>query len=182
MNILKILDDCGDTSTIEDWGELDDGLNPVDNQVYVKEGSHSMALGIDADLSELDRARWVNVHVDGDLTAYQHEWLYVWIYFPTLDYLATGTAALFTIGSGAADRAYFNIPLNTLSVGWNLLKFDLDNPSGVTGSPNWAAIDYKYLMIYEAEENINDFTIYVDSLMFVHRENVLSNILKDVLD
>jgi len=178
--ILKILDDCGDTSTITDWGELDDGLNPVDNQVYVKQGNHSMALGIDASLSGEDRARWVNTDDKGDLSNYQHDWIYMWVYFPTLDYMiSSGNAIIYTIGSDVSNRVYFYVDISDLNVGWNLLKFDLDNPDGTSGNPNWGAIDYQYFIFYEKAGNTNDFTIYVDSIMFV-RPTPGAGTLKDI--
>lgn len=166
--ILEVLDDCGDTSTIIDWVEGADGLNPADNQVYVEQGSHSMALGIDADLHANEYGAWTNSQSQGDLSAYQNDWVYFWIYFSTLDYLRTPLHALsFYIGNGLADYYQFRWSKTDLAIGWNLCKGDFDNPFGISGTTDWSDIDYLRLVIFEVGGNTNDFTAYVDSIMFV---------------
>lgn len=166
--ILKILDDCGDTSNIEDWLEVLDGLNPVDETTLVKQGSHAMALGIDADKDAADSGKWENPQNQGDLSGYQHDWVYFWVYLPTLDYLDPGAFCLvYNIGSDVSNRLAFYFTKASLSVGWNLVKCDLDNPSGTFGTVNWTAVDYQTITIYETTDNTHDFTIYVDSIMFV---------------
>jgi len=178
--VLKILDDCGDTSTITDWAEDDDGLNPADNQVYVKQGSHSMALGIDADLDPHEYANWINTQSQGDLSNYQHDWVYIWVYFPTLDYLkATGTALLYVIGSGIGEYKYWEWTKGDFSVGWNLLKCDLDNPDVFLGVIDWTDIDFQQFVIYELSVNTTDFTFYIDSIMLV-RPTPGAGTLKDI--
>jgi len=167
-DVLKILDDCGDTSTITDWNEANDGLNPVENQVYIKQGAHSMALGVDADKIGEDHAEWDNSQSLGDLSEYQHDWIYMWVYFSTLDYLSsTGLPFIFYIGSDSSNIIFCGFAKTDLSVGWNLLKFDLDNPTGTTGTINWAAVHWQRLRVGEVTGNTHDFTIYVDSIMFV---------------
>jgi len=166
--ILLLLDDCGDTSDIENWEERDDGLNPVDNQVYVKQGSHSMALEIDADLSANVFAQWRNEQSQGDLSAYEHDWVYIWIYIPTLEYLATpGYCLEYQIGSSSGDRLAFRWLKAALTVGWNLLKADLDDPFSSIGTIDWLDIDFLNIRVNEVAGNTHDFTIYVDSIMFV---------------
>jgi len=178
IDILHILDDCGDTSTITDWAEAYDGLNPVDNQVYVKEGSHSMALGIDADKDAEDVAVWTNNQSQGDLSVYEHDWIYIWIYFSTLNYLrAAGVALIIRIGSVVGNRIGKEITKAELTAGWNLIKFDLDNPDEVVGTIDWSSIGYASFGLYEVADNTNDFTIYVDSIMFVkNRECRFDNV------
>ena len=178
--ILKILDDCGDTSTITNWVESVDALNPVDNQVYVKQGSHSMALGIDADLNVSDIGLWTNSQAQGDLSGYQHDFLYLWLYFPTLDYLsAEGVGFSVRIGSDYDNRIEKYVYKTELSIGWNLIKFDLDNPDVSAGNINWASINYIRIYVGELTDNINDFTVYVDSIMFV-RPTPGAGTLKDI--
>jgi len=172
MNII-MLDDCGDTSTITDWVEANDGLNPIDETSIVKEGSHSAKLGIDASLSETDNAYWTNTQAQGDLTQYQHDWLYLWVYFTILDYLnATGNCVILQWGSDVDNRAYVGMPKTDLSVGWNLLKFDLDDPDWSTGTIDWSAISFLRFTINEITDNTTDFSVYLDSLMFVRDPNV----------
>ncbi|MBA7601427.1 hypothetical protein ES703_08500 [subsurface metagenome] len=166
--ILSLLDDCGDTSNIEAWGELKDGLNPVDETTLVKEGSHSMRLGVDADLDVANYATWDNYRSLGDLSAYQHDWLYLWVYFSTLDYVEPVTdAALVIIGTVYGDSVYRTWARSELTVGWNLLKFDFDNPSGVLGTIDWTNIRFMRILTYEVAGSTTDFTIYVDSIMLV---------------
>ena len=168
MIIPKILDDCGDTSNIEDWEEAQDGLNPVDNQVYVKQGSHSMALGIDADLSGQEFGQWSNSQAQGDFSNYQSDWIYSWLYLPTLDYLkAAATTFFYRVGSDSANYITFARMKSQLSVGWNLIKCDFDNPSGSAGAIDWSAIAFQRIVMYEVTDNTHDFTIYVDSIMLV---------------
>lgn len=178
--VVKILDDCGDTTTITDWVESNDGLNPIDETALVKQGLHSMKLGIDADLSGEDDARWQTGHSYGDMSNYKNDWVYLWVYFLTLDYLpATGTAFRLDFGSDPTQRVYFEVTKAELSVGWNLLKFDLDNPSGTIGVIIWTDIDYIRIMIYEIEGNTTDFSVYVDCIMFV-RPTPGAGTLKDI--
>jgi hypothetical protein len=163
-----MLDDGGDTTTITDWVESIDALNPVDTEDYVKEGSHGMKLGIDASLHGEDNALWTNSQSIGDLGAYRHDWVYMWLYFNTIDYLeASGVAVMYRIGSDSSNYMAFYVYKASLSVGWNLLKFDLDNPGGTAGSPDFTAISYQILRIYEASSNTNDFFCVVDSINVV---------------
>lgn len=166
--ILLLLDDCGDTSNIEKWVEYFDGLNPVDETTLVKQGSHSMALGIDADLDVTDKAVYLNDEAFGDLSKYQHDWVYLWVYFPTLDYLQVAAGGFrYRIGSTAANFVNFQVLKAALLTGWNLIKCDLDNPTTITGTVDWSAIGYQRLEVTTVAGNTNDFTVYVDSIMFV---------------
>jgi len=132
--ILSVLDDCGDTSNISLWVEWSDGLAPVDNQVYVKEGVHSMGLGIDADKNPLDQGYWRNTESQGDLSAYQNDWIYIWVYFGVVEYLLVlANSFQFQIGTDVGNRDKFYFANTDLSVGWNLLKCDLDNPDATDG-------------------------------------------------
>lgn len=182
--IFILLDDCGDTSNIEDWVGTKDGLNPVDNQVYVKQSNHSMALGVDADKDAGDSAWWQKNTNLGDLSAYQHDWLYFWVYIPTLDYLpATGNALRFYWGSDGNNYMQFRWNKSDLSIGWNLLKADFDNPAWEGGTIDWTQIDYQVFLIYESAGNTNDFTVYVDSIMIVkNREVTLKRIFEKDTD
>jgi len=166
--ILKVLDDFGDTNNIANWVQVEDGLAPVDETTIVKEGSHSAKLGIDADLNVADRAYWLNSVSMGDWSEYQHDWLYVWVYFSSIDYLATPGAA-FEVwwGSDPAKRGLTNWTKLELSVGWNLLKCDLDNPDWSTGIIDWTNMDYNILMVREKAGNDTDFVLYADSMMLV---------------
>jgi len=166
--ILLLLDDCGDTSNIENWVEGADGLNPVDETTIVKQGSHSMRLGVDADLDVVVNAYWENATDFGDLSAYQHDWLYFWLYFTTLDYLPpAGDVGLFVIGTEYTHSIFKMWSKADLVVGWNLIKFDLDNPDFILGTIDWTDIKYMRFLTYEKAGNLNDFTIYVDSIMLV---------------
>ena len=166
--ILEILDDCGDTSDISNWGGFYDGLDPVDETTIVKQGGHSMKLGIDADKNAATNAFWLNEVSYGDLSAYQHDWLYVWGYFPTLDYVvADGTALQLQVGSAAGEYVYFAFAKSEFSIGWNLLKCDIENPSGSVGVVDWTNIDHVRLYVFEVVGNTHDFVIYINVFMFV---------------
>lgn len=167
-----ILDDCGDTSDIEDWVEEGDGLNPTDETTLVKQGSHAMKLGVDADLSANDWAKWPNTNLSVDAEICKHDWLYLWIHFSTIDYIhSTGTALQVLIGDLIDKTAYeyFHFTKAQLATGWNLIKCDLDNYTGGSDVDliNWANINWMEIRINEAPGNVNDFYIVVDSIMFV---------------
>lgn len=169
--ILYMLDDCGDTSTITDWVETLDGLNPVDETTLIKQGSHSMALGVDADLDVQEYAKWKNTQNQGNLSAYEHDWLYLWVYLPTLDYLRAPLATIQVfVGSNEANRMWWDFFKIGLTIGWNLIKCDLDNPDATAGVVDWTAINYMEIRLYEVLGNTNDFTVYIDSIMFVAPE------------
>lgn len=162
---VRQLDDCGDTSNVEDWVEGYDGLNPVENEVYVKQGFKSMALGVDADLNGSDEARWINISDLGNLSNYKNDWLYLWVYFPTLNYVAPSSDVfLYSLGSSATDRNRYIWIKSDLSVGWNLLTIAIDNPTSSIGTIDWTKIDYQRIQVFEATGNENDFTFYVDDL------------------
>lgn len=165
---IFMLDDCGDTSDISDWTESADSLDPVDETTLVKQASHAMKLRIDADKSGYDYGYWRNNQNQGDLSAYQHDWVYMWVYFSTLDYLlAAGACGVYHIGSVIGDRISFNLLKADLVVGWNLLKFDLDNPDATSGNIDWSTISFQQLRINSVAGNTHDFYVVVDSIMFV---------------
>lgn len=166
--LLLMFDNCGDGDTVTDWVESDDGLNPVQETVYVKDGDYSMKLGVDADLHGNDDAIWTLARGAKDLSSYSSDWIYLWVYLPTIDFLlAAGTAFRFEIGSDATHRVYFDWTKAQLSVGWNLLKCDLDNPTGNEGVPDWVNTDWGRITVYELAANTDDFDVYVDSIMAV---------------
>lgn len=166
--VLYMLDDCGDTSTITDWVETNDGLNPVDETTLIKEGSHSMALGVDADKSGPDYAIWTNTQAQGNLSSYQHDWIYLWVHLSTLNHLGATECFRYRIGSGGGtDHLRFHFNKDEFVVGWNLVQCDLDNPTTTIGAVDWTAIDYSLIMFMETVGNTNDFTGYIDSIMFV---------------
>jgi len=166
--VLLTFDDCGDSDTVTDWAESDDALNPEQDVSYVRDGDYSMKLSVDADASGNDDAMWTLTRTLKDLSSYSSDWIYLWVYLPTLDYLlASGTALRFEIGSDATHRLYFDWTKAQLSVGWNLLKCDLDNPAGSEGTPDWANTDWGRITINEVASNTNDFDVYVDSIKVV---------------
>lgn len=171
FNTLCMFDDCGDTSTITDWVAFIDGLTPVDETTLIKQGSHAMKLGIDADRNASDNGYWRNIQNQGDLSTYQHDWIYFWLYIPdsaTLGYLDAGTYALYLlIGNQFVDYNFYYVTKAELSVGWNLVKSDLDNPDATTDTVDWTAINWLQLYIKEKAGNTHDFYIIVDSIMFV---------------
>lgn len=183
VELMRVLDDGGDTSVITDWANYNDGAIPVDNTDLIKEGSHSCELGIDADKAGQDNAYWIKSTNMGDCSAYEHDWIYIWVYFDTIDYLlASGTALAFYIGNDSSNFLYFYFTKANLSQGWNLLECDLDNPSGTQGSPDFSAIDWQRFTIYEVASNTNDFKMILDTIMIIRpneNEGSLSDILTD---
>jgi len=166
--LLLMFDDCGDSDTVTDWAESEDALNPVQETGYVKDGDYSMKLGVDASLGGTDNAIWTLSRSAKDLSSYSGDWIYLWVYLPTTDYLlASGTALRFEVGSDATHRVYFDWTKAQLSVGWNLLKCDLDNPTGNEGTPDWANTDWGRITVYAVSGNTNDFDVYVDSIKVV---------------
>ena len=164
---VRMLFDCGDNNPVSDWSTVGgDALAAVEDTTYIKQGSKSMKLGVDASLDGGDGAWWGYSGSAIDLTNLQNEWLYLWIYFPTLDYLhpSSPSALYFYVGSDAGNRLVFAFSKSELSVGWNLIKLDFDNPYSIDGTVNWAAIDYIYVGVSETIGNTNDFDIYVDYL------------------
>jgi hypothetical protein len=141
-------------------------MNPADNQVYVKSGSHSMALGIDASQSGEVTAVWENSASVGDLTYFQNGYVSMWVYFSSIDYLHPSAGYVFSygIGSSGSAAAYIWKAKSDLSQGWNYITLDLDNPSVEWGTIDWANISYQRIYIGEAAGNTNDFTLYVDSV------------------
>lgn len=178
--IVYVLDDCGDSDPISNWAGAIDALDPVISTTFVREGSKSMELGVDASLNGLDYATWVNQQTKGDLTGLNNDKVKIWVWISTLDYLvATGTALKYGIGSGIGDFYYFNFTKAQLSIGWNELECDLSNPDGSTGSPDWSVIDIQFFDIYEIISNTEDFYIVVDSIVIV-RDNPSPGTMKDL--
>jgi hypothetical protein len=127
-----------------------------------------MALGIDADLNANNWANYDKAGGYPDFSAYGHDWIYIWVYAATLDHLDAGACCIrYFIGSDVANYLSFDTTKAELSVGWNLLKFDLDNPDGSLGDIDWTAINWERISILETDPNVTDFTVYFDSFMFV---------------
>lgn len=178
--VVYVLDDCGDSDNVSNWAGAIDALDPVESTTFVREGSKSMELGIDASLNGLDYATWVNQQTKGDLTGVNNDKVKIWIWISTIDYLlAAGTALKYGIGSGIGDFYYFNFTKAQLNIGWNELECDLSSPDGSTGTPDWSAIDVQFFDVYEIVANTDDFYIVVDSIVIV-RDNPAPGTLKDL--
>jgi len=161
---VRRLFDCGDDNPVTDWASVvDDALAAAEDTTYVKQGSKSMKLGVDYDLHANDTAWWGYGGQSMDLSEYYDNWVYAWVYLPTLDYLkASGNCLFFYIGNDDSNRLEFKYTKADLSVGWNLLKMDLDNATSGIGTVTWTAIDYMWWGV--AHLNTTDFDIYVDDI------------------
>ena len=164
---MRMIDDCGDNDVVGSWTERDDAMPPLENttSAYIKQGSTSMRLRIDADLDADDFGWWESTN-SFDLSIYQTDWIYLWIYIPTVDYLKpTSFTFEFVLGNSSIVLDRFRFAKSELTVGWNLIKCDLENPDASAGVVNWdAAIDYWAIVILETPGNVNDFEIYVDDI------------------
>jgi len=151
--------------SISGWTGAVDGLTPVLDSTYIKQGTYSLKLGIDADKNPEDYGRWENLQTFGDLSSYQTDYLRCWFYFPDLTYIEISSNC-FQIGIGSSPGNYdrWNIAKSSLSAGWNLIECDLDDPSVTIGSPDWTAIDFFKILIKTVASNTHDFEIYVDDL------------------
>ena len=178
--VVYVLDDCGDRDSISNWSAGIDALDPVESTTFVKEGSKSMELGVDASLNVLDYATWVNQQTKGDMTGLNNDKVKIWVWISTIDYLvAVGPAIKYGIGSGIGDFYYFEFPKDGLVRGWNELTCDLSSPDGSAGTPDWSAVDVQFFDIYETVANTEDFYIVVDSITVV-RDNPDPGVLKDL--
>lgn len=178
--VVFVIDDCGDTDDISAWGELYDGLDPTSNEVYVREGSKSMKLGVDADESGADFAYWDNATDIGDMNGFSDDTIKIYVYLNSIDYLATsGKAVSYLIGSSAADYIRFDYTKAALTVGWNALECVIASPTTTNGTIDWNNIDLQSIMIFEDTGNTNDFYMIVDSLVVV-RDNPDPGLLKDL--
>ncbi len=175
LELVAILDDCGDTSDISTWRELQDALDPVDETTLVQEGSHAMKLRIDADLTVADDARWIqdNQADPLDWSAYSLNWFGFWIYFSTLDYVAEGTggsntqALEFWIGDMWLQYRHWFFDKSELQVGWNFIVCDPlnpDPPSEPIGTFHWDSIREIMFQILQPAGNTHDFYVVVDAL------------------
>lgn len=177
---LHILDDCGDNDAVVNWVRNSDALDPLENKVYVKQGSTSVKLQIDASASAQDYGLWINSRDLGDLSAYQNNWAYLWVYFDTLDYLlAEGTAFQYWMGTDSNNHYRWFFTKANLVLGWNLIKCDFNDPDYVKGAQNWANCQYQRLYVTELVDNTNDFTLYVDSIKIV-RPSTSAGYLRDI--
>ena len=165
--LVRLLHDMGDNDPVTDWGDLSyDGLTPTTDTTYVKQGSTAMKCGVDADKHGNDAAWWGTISgADYDLSDCSSDWIYFWVYFPTLDYLqASGTCFHFWIGTDNSNRIKFYWTKTELSVGWNLLKAHLSNPDAIEGTVTWSSIKQLWWGVNESVGNTTDFSIYVDDL------------------
>lgn len=157
------LDDCGDENPAGDWAVSGDAVAPVASEKFVHQGKYALKLGIDADKHAGDYASFISTRNLGNLSAYSSHDLYIWVYFPTLDYVNGGSAL--AIGFGNDDLNFWRwfIAKSSLKAGWNCIKIDLDSPSATVGTPSWSSdIAYHRIMVYEVASNTVDFNVYMD--------------------
>jgi len=177
---LLTIEDGGDTTKVVNWDEYFDGMFPLGTDDYVKEGTNAIKLRIDASKTGADEAWWLNetsfYHVD----TYQHDWIYIWLFVSDTTPIATpGASLIYYIGSDDGNYINFYFEKSDLQQGWNLLKCDLDNPSSADGTIDWTAINYQLFVIYEVDDNTQDFFLVLDTIMFV-RPNSSAGTLIDV--
>jgi len=174
------IDDGGDEDTISDWAEGNDGLNPTSLSNFGKEGVYSMKLGVDASASGVASAYWQKDIDVGDLSQYSTKKVYISVYFSRIDRLiASGTAFQYVIGSSFDNVIWFSFTKADLSVGWNLLECDLDDPTATTGTIDWTDIDFQKLFVYEVASNTIDFYLVLD-LISVVQVNPNEGVLQDL--
>jgi len=177
---LFTIEDGGDTGDILDWVQLSDGLEALSTSDYVKEGSKAIKLRVDASKSPLDKGGWRNADRTFNLDGMQHNWIYLWVYFPTLEYLTNDEPCLkYKIGSSVANWVALYAYKISLSQGWNLLKLDLDNPIDTAGDVDWTAIDFQIFEVISVTDNTDDYFCVLDSIIVV-KPNEASGTVLDV--
>lgn len=166
---LKTLHDCGDTNPVGDWDNLTgDALTPAQDSTYVKEGTYSMKLEVDASKSTGETAWWES-NVSWDLEGFMKEWIYLWVYFERIDTLRTGNVFHVILGNSATVYHTWSFPKTDIVVGWNRIIIDLANPDGTIGTMDYSALDYNWIGLTQVVGNTTDFSIYVDEIILVDR-------------
>lgn len=106
----------------------------------------------------------------------------VWLY---VDSASDITACSLRLGSGASDYKEYNAQVYsssinhydedfTLQAGWNFLIFDLDDPDGTSGTPDWTNCDYARISLTSSQAT----TCYLD-LFSISKSNKCPNILDE---
>ena len=170
--ILAVLEDGGNNIPLVSWLGIFDFLSIAESFDYGVDGIKSFKIVISPSLDVSESAAVYTEKLYGDLSAYRHEWIYLWLYFPDLTYiLPAGTAVRLILGSGWSDYLAWNFTLSQLAVGWNLLKGDFDNPSSTVGSADFSALSKAAVYIYEVSGNAHDIVLYLGKLAFVKPSN-----------
>lgn len=166
--ILKVLEDGGDNIPFTLWSGGRDGVTPTLSTSYSVRGGHSIILATDASLDPSDISDFANDKDRGDLSAYAHEWVYGWFYFPALALAHLNTYVQLLMGLYDYSKyIYTNFNPASLVVGWNILKMDLDNPTVNSGAFGFTSTS-KLRLEYDAlAGNTADFEIYLGYLAFV---------------
>lgn len=167
-------DDCGDVSTVGSWNNPNseyDGLAPTECTTIKKQGGTSMNLSWNTAQGTYHTARWTYTASSLDFSAYQNGYMKFWIYLPDTAHFGDGANYLLFIAVGSAewsDRVYNYETLAHKVSGWNEITLDFDTDT-TQGTPDWTAIDFINLIIYENSSNpinsfvlVDDFRIYAD--------------------
>ena len=86
----------------------------------------------------------------------------MWVYVPNSTVLAaiTTNGIDFKLGSTSGNYQSWRYLKAKLSVGWNKVVFDMSTAgNGVTGSPNWASVDYAAIIVVETVTDSTGITV-----------------------
>jgi hypothetical protein len=156
--------DAGIFTTYSFVATLYDATTPVIVASPVLERAFSVQCGIDASKDATDYARWMWGISPTLLNTFKNDWLYVQAYFETLAYINACAGALrFYLMDTAVKGMAFYFTKSALSVGWNLLKCDLDNPTSKDSGFDFSKIHQFWFFINETVGNTNDFNVYLES-------------------
>ena len=166
--ILKVLEDGGNLIALADWAVAGDALAVDTSVLYSVRGGTSIILATDADKSANAYCDFINDRNRGDLTAYAHDWVYGWFYFTPASLLYLGSYFQMLLGlSDMSKFMYKNFTPGGLVSGWNILKFDLDNPTGNIGAFDLSSTTLLRVEHDQVAGNTHDFTIYLGYVAFV---------------
>lgn len=181
--VNMVIDDLGDNDPVTNWEALNDGLDPVQESVFVKQGTYSMKCGIDADKSAQHVAWWRRTVDWPDLSNYQHKWIGVWVYFETREYLKVpGTAFAIYIGTNGSNMRSWVWAKGDLALGWNFLQLDLDNPATSSGTIDWSDLGYVWHGVVCVTGNTHDFVYYIDSFLIITPNPNAGNLMDLAVD
>lgn len=181
--LLLLVCDFGDDNPVTEWTlEGDASARDVVTDP-VKEGSAAIQVTVDASESGDDFAGIESTTDRGDWSSYQNDWVYVWVYLPTLAYLATaGHAFKISIGNTSANYYNWEFDKADLVQGWNLLKCDLANSDSGTGITDWTDIDWVRCRAVAVVGNTDDFTFTVDYMVVVRRPASADSLIDIAVD
>lgn len=72
---------------------------------------------------------------------------WMWVYIVDItDLVSAGTAMVIKFGSDSSNYYYYNVPITSLTNGWNYVTFNTTTKSGTTGAPTIATCAYTQVL------------------------------------